>query len=152
MKDAMVFTFFPPPIRELGNATGFDLQLLDRAGLGHNALMGARGQLLGMASKNPLLTGVRPNGLSDVAQYKIDINYNKAASMGVSVAEINSTLQSAWGSSYVNDFLDRGRVKRVYLQGDAQHRMTPNDLKKWYVRNSEGKMVSLASFTISFSN
>jgi len=149
IKDATVFTFFPPPIRELGNATGFDLQLLDRGGLGHNALMAARGQLLGMASKNPLLIGVRPNGLSDVAQYKIDINYAKAAAMGVSIADINQTLQSAWGSSYVNDFLDKGRVKRVYMQGSAEHRMSPSDLKKWYVRNSEGKMVSLASFTTS---
>jgi len=149
MKDASVFTFFPPPIRELGNATGFDLQLLDRGGLGHSGLMAARGQLLGMAAKNPLLTGVRPNGLSDVAQYKIDINYAKAAAMGVSIADINATLQGAWGSSYVNDFIDKGRVKRVYLQGIAEHRMSPNDLKKWYVRNSEGKMVSLGSFTTS---
>ncbi|MDX2083253.1 MAG: efflux RND transporter permease subunit [Rickettsiales bacterium] len=146
VKDAFVFTFFPPPIRELGNASGFDLQLLDRSGLGHNALMNARNQLLGMSAKNPLLIGVRPNGLNDVAQYKIDIDYAKAATLGISIADINQTLQTAWGSSYVNDFIDKGRVKRVYLQADADFRMTPNDLKKWYVKNSQGKMVSFASF------
>lgn len=147
IKDAMVFTFFPPPIRELGNASGFDLQLLDRAGLGHNALMNARNQLLGMASKNPLLIGVRPNGLSDVPQYKIQINYEKATAMGLTVADINQTLQTAWGSSYVNDFLDKGRIKKVYLQGEAAYRMMPSDLKKWYVKNKTGGMVSFESFS-----
>ncbi len=147
IKDAFVFTFFPPPIRELGNASGFDLQLLDRGGIGHEALMGARNQLLGMAAKNPLLTGVRPNGLSDVAQYKIDIDYEKAAALGVLPSDINQTLQAAWGSAYVNDFLDKGRIKRVYLQGEAASRMAPSDLKKWYVRNNEGKMVSFSSFS-----
>lgn len=146
IKDASVFTFFPPPIRELGNASGFDLQLLDRAGLGHEALIGARNQLLGMAAKNPLLIGVRPNGLNDMAQYKLEIDYQKAAAMGVAISDINQTLQTAWGSSYVNDFLDKGRVKKVYLQGEANYRMNPDDLKKWYVRNSDGKMVSFASF------
>ncbi|MBP7710506.1 MAG: efflux RND transporter permease subunit [Rickettsiales bacterium] len=147
LKDAFVFTFFPPPIRELGNASGFDLQLIDRKGIGHEALMGARNQLLGAASKNPLLIGVRPNGLSDVAQYKIDINYEKAAALGISFADINQTLQAAWGSSYVNDFLDKGRIKKVYLQGEAPYRMTPQDLKKWYLRNKEDKMVSFDSFS-----
>jgi multidrug efflux pump len=146
IKDAMVFTFFPPPIRELGNASGFDLQILDRAGLGHEALMNARNQLLGMASKNPMLIGVRPNGLNDVAQYKIDINYEKAASLALSFSEINQTLQTAWGSSYVNDFIHKGRVKKVYLQGDAKYRMNQNDLKNWYVRNKNGNMVSFRSF------
>lgn len=147
IKDASVFTFFPPPIRELGNASGFDLQLLDRGGLGHDALMAARNQLLGAAAKNPLLIGVRPNGLNDMAQYKLEIDYEKAISLGVSIADINATLQTAWGSSYVNDFLDKGRVKKVYLQGATDSRMNPDDLKKWYVRNSEGKMVSFANFT-----
>ncbi len=147
IKDAFVFTFFPPPIRELGNASGFDLQLIDRSGLGHDNLMNARNQLLGMASQNPILIGVRPNGLSDVAQYKIDIDYEKAAALGVSFADINQTLQSAWGSTYVNDFIDKGRIKRVYLQGEAQYRMTPQDLKKWYLRNNEDKMVSFSSFS-----
>ena len=147
IKDAMVFTFFPPPIRELGNASGFDLQLLDRGKLGHDALMSARNQLLGAASKNPLLVGVRPNGLNDVAQYKIEINYQKAMALGVPIPSINQTLYSAWGSLYVNDFIDQGRVKRVYIQGDVSYRMNPSDLKKWYVKNKDGKMVSFASFT-----
>ena len=147
IKDAFVFTFFPPPIRELGNASGFDLQLIDRSGLGHENLVSARNQLLGAASQNPLLIGVRPNGLNDVAQYKIDINYEKAAALGISFADINQTLQSAWGSTYVNDFIDKGRVKRVYLQGEAQYRMTPQDLQKWYLRNKDDKMVSFSSFS-----
>jgi multidrug efflux pump len=147
IKDAFVFTFFPPPIRELGNASGFDLQLIDRSGLGHENLVSARNQLLGAASQNPLLIGVRPNGLNDVAQYKIDINYEKAAALGISFADINQTLQSAWGSTYVNDFIDKGRVKRVYLQGEAQYRMTPQDLQKWHLRNKDDKMVSFSSFS-----
>ncbi len=147
IKDVTAFTFFPPPIRELGNASGFDLQVLDRGGLGHERLMAARNQLLGAASQNPLLVGVRPNGLNDTAQYKLEINYKKAVSLGLSIKEINSTLQTALGSTYVNDFLDNGRIKRVYLQGDAQHRMNPEDIKKWYVKNSSGRMVSFASFT-----
>ena len=147
IKDAFVFTFFPPPIRELGNASGFDLQLLDTKGLGHDALINARNQLLGMAAKNPLLLGVRPNGLNDMAQYHLEIDYPKAAKLGISIFEINQTLQTAWGSSYVNDFLNKGRIKRVYVQGDAMHRMNPQDLKKWHVKNNQGKMVSFASFT-----
>ncbi len=149
IKDAFVFTFFPPPIRELGNASGFDLQLLDRGGLGHEALMAARNQLLGMASKNPLLIGVRPNGLNDMAQYKLDIDYQKATALGISISDINSTLQTALGSTYVNDFIDKGRVKKVYLQGEAESRMNPTDLQKWYVKNSDGKMVSFSSFATS---
>jgi multidrug efflux pump len=149
IKDAMVFTFFPPPIRELGNASGFDLQLLDRGGMGHKGLMAARNQLLGMSGKNPLLVGVRPNGLNDVAQYKLTIDYEKAMAMGLSVADINQTLQTAWGSSYVNDFLDKGRVKKVYVQGDAEYRMNPDDLSLWYVRNKDGEMVSFGSFATS---
>lgn len=146
IKDAFVFTFFPPPIRELGNASGFDLQLLDRAGLGHDALMLARNQLLGMSAKNPLLIGVRPNGLEDVAQYKVDVNYEKASALGVSISDINQTLQTSWGSTYVNDFLDQGRIKKVYLQAEDKYRMSPDDLGKWYVRNKDGKMVSFDSF------
>lgn len=149
IKDAMVFTFFPPPIRELGNASGFDLQILDRAGLGHKALMNARNQILGAASKSPLLIGVRPNGLGDVSQYKIEINYEKAAALGIVIGDINQTLQTAWGSTYVNDFLDKGRVKKVYLQSDANYRMMPSDLKKWFVRNTSGAMVSFNSFASS---
>lgn len=147
IKDAMVFTFFPPPIRELGNASGFDLQLLDRGGLGHDALINARNQLLGMASQNHLLMGVRPNGLNDVAQYKIDINYEKATALGVSIADINQTLQTAWGSSYVNDFIDKGRIKKVFLQADAPYRMMPSDVDRWYVKNKKGEMVPFSSFS-----
>lgn len=147
MKDAMVFAFFPPPIRELGNASGFDLQLVDRGGLGHEALMGARNQLLGMAAQNPQLMGVRPNGLDDVPQYKIDIDHEKASALGVSIADINQTLQTAWGSTYVNDFLDEGRIKKVYMQADAPYRMMPDDVDAWYVRNNQGEMVPFSSFS-----
>jgi len=146
IKDASVFTFFPPPIRELGNNTGFDLQLLDSGGLGHDALMAARNQLLGAAAQDHLLLGVHPNGLNDVAEYKVDIDYQKALALGVSVADINQTLETAWGSTYVNDFLDRGRIKHVYVQADAPYRMLPSDLKRWYIRNQDGKMVSFGSF------
>lgn len=149
IKDAMVFAFTPPPIRELGNASGFDFQLLDRAGLGHKALMNARNQLLGMAAQNPKLVGVRPNGLSDEPQLKIDINFEKARAMGISIDEINNTLRTVWGGSYVNDFLDEGRIKKVYMQADAPHRMNTDDINKWYVRNNQGEMVPFGSFSTS---
>ncbi len=147
IKDAFVFTFFPPPIRELGNASGFDLRLLDRSGKGHEFLMNARNQLLGMSAQNPMLIGVRPNGLEDVAQYKLTIDYEKALALGIAISDINQTLQSAWGSSYVNDFIDKGRIKKVYLQGQSEYRMKPEDLKNWYVRNKNGEMISFASFS-----
>jgi multidrug efflux pump len=147
IQDAMAFPILPPPIQELGNATGFNMQLLDRSGLGHEALMSARNKLLGMASKSPNLVGVRPNGLSDVPQFKINIDSEKASALGVSLNEVNSALQIAWGSSYVNDFVDNGRIKRVYMQADAAHRMTPQDLNKWYVRNKEGNMVAFNAFS-----
>jgi hydrophobe/amphiphile efflux-1 (HAE1) family protein len=149
LKDAIAFTIFPPPIRELGNASGFDLQIIDRTGLGHNTLMMARNQVLGAAAKNPLLIGVRPNGLNDLAQYKIDIDYEKAAALGLSPADINQTLQAGWGSYYVNDFLDKGRIKKVFIQGEDKYRMTPENLKDWSVKNKEGKMVSFGSFANS---
>lgn len=146
IKDASAYAFFPPPIRELGNASGFDLQLVDRGGLGHEALMNARNQLLGMAAQNPKLMGVRPNGLNDVPQYKIDIDQEKASAFGVSLSDINNILRITWGSSYVNDFIDAGRIKRVYLQADAEYRMMPDDLNEWYVRNNAGDMVPFAAF------
>lgn len=149
IQDAMAFAFFPPPIRELGNASGFDLQLVDRAGLGHEALMQARNQLLGAAAQNPLLAGVRPNGLNDVPQFRINIDSEKVSAMGLSLTEVNRTLQIAWGSSYVNDFIEAGRIKKVYMQADAPYRMMPDNLGDWFVRNSEGKMVSFASFATS---
>ena len=147
LKDAMAFAFFPPPIRELGNASGFDFQLVDRGGLGHEALMQARNQLLGMAAKNPKLTAVRPNGLNDVPQYKLEIDTEKASAMGIALADINQTLQTAWGSAYVNDFLDQGRIKKVYVQADAPYRMQPEDVDTWYVRNRNGEMVPFSAFS-----
>lgn len=147
VKDAMIFAFYPPAVMELGNASGFDLQLVDRTGKGHEALMAARNQLLGMAAKNPSLSGVRPNGLEDVPQFKIDIDHEKASAFGVSIADINSTLQTAWGSSYVNDFVHDGRIKKVFMQGDAPYRMNPSDVDIWHVRNSNGDMVPFSSFS-----
>ncbi len=147
LKDAVVFSFLPPSVPGLGNATGFDLQLVDRAGLGHDRLMQARNQLLGMAAQNPKLVGVRPNGLEDTPQFKLDIDREKASALGLSLSDINTTLSAAWGSSYVNDFIDRGRVKKVYLQADAPYRMQPSDIDRWYVRNASGQMVPFSAFT-----
>ncbi|MFZ4524547.1 MAG: efflux RND transporter permease subunit [Chlorobium sp.] len=147
VKDAMIFAFYPPAVMELGNASGFDLQLVDRTGKGHEALMAARNQLLGMAAQNPSLSGVRPNGLEDVPQFKIDIDHEKASAFGVSIADINATLQTAWGSSYVNDFVHEGRIKKVFMQGDAPYRMNPEDVNIWHVRNSNGEMVPFSSFS-----
>jgi len=147
VKDAMIFAFYPPAVMELGNASGFDLQLVDRTGKGHAALMAARNQLLGMAAQNPSLSGVRPNGLEDVPQFKIDIDHEKASAFGVSIADINATLQTAWGSSYVNDFVHEGRIKKVFMQGDAPFRMNPADVDIWHVRNSNGEMVPFSSFS-----
>ena len=146
IKDAMVFAFAPPAVVELGNATGFDLQLQDRGGLGHDKLMEARNQLLGMAGKNPALAGVRPNGQEDTPQLRINIDQQKATAQGLSIAAINDTLSAAWGGAYVNDFIDRGRVKKVYIQADAPFRMVPEDLNKWFVRNTQGDMVPFSSF------
>jgi multidrug efflux pump len=146
VREAFIFAFVPPAVLELGNSTGFNLQLQDLNGLGHDALMGARNQFLGMASKDPRLMGVRPNGQEDVAQYQLDIDTAKAGAMGISIDEINNTLSTAWGGSYVNDFLDRGRIKKVYVQAQAQARMNPEDLNKWHVRNSRGEMVPLSAF------
>jgi multidrug efflux pump len=147
IKDAMVFAFAPPAVLELGNASGFDLQLQDIGGVGHDALMAARNQMLGMASKSPILVGVRPNGQEDTPQYKITVDQQKATALGLAVADVNKVLSTAWGSAYVNDFVDRGRVKKVYLQGDADSRMTPEDLGKWFVRNADGEMVPFSAFS-----
>jgi multidrug efflux pump len=146
IEDASAFPIVPPPIMELGNATGFDMQLVDRGSNGHVALMNARNQLLGMAAQNPKLAGVRPNGLSDVPQFKVNIDSEKASALGLNLSEINSALQIAWGSSYVNDFIDKGRIKRVYMQADAKYRMSPDDLDKWFVRNADGDMVAFSTF------
>ncbi|MBG4313322.1 multidrug efflux RND transporter permease subunit MexB [Pseudomonas aeruginosa] len=145
-KDAMVFAFAPPSVLELGNATGFDLFLQDQAGVGHEVLLQARNKFLMLAAQNPALQRVRPNGMSDEPQYKLEIDDEKASALGVSLADVNSTVSIAWGSSYVNDFIDRGRVKRVYLQGRPDARMNPDDLSKWYVRNDKGEMVPFNAF------
>jgi multidrug efflux pump len=147
LKNAMAFAIAPPPIRELGNSSGFDLQLQDLGGLGHEALMNARNQLLGMAAQDPRLVGVRPNGQDDTPQFKLDVDHTKAAAFGVSLADINTTFSTAWASTYVNDFIDEGRIKKVYVQGDAPYRMMPEDVGEWYVRNSDNEMVSLDSVT-----
>jgi multidrug efflux pump len=149
IRDGMVFAFAPPAVLELGTANGFDMYLQDRAGLGHEALMQARNQLLGLAAKEPSLTAVRPNGQDDTPQFSVDIDAAQAGALGLSMADVNTTLQAAWGSAYVNDFVDRGRVKRVYLQADAPYRMVPEDLDKWYVRNSAGDMVPFSAFSSS---
>ncbi|MFM5385914.1 efflux RND transporter permease subunit [Aeromonas veronii] len=146
IKEAQVFAFNLPPIPELGTATGFDFFLQDRGGIGHDKLMAARNQLLGMAAQDPNLVRVRPNGMEDTPQLDIKIDYEKALAQGLSIADINNTLASAWGSSYVNDFVDRGRIKKVYMQADAPFRMNPEDLKLWYVRNSAGQMVPFSAF------
>ncbi|MCW5555076.1 MAG: efflux RND transporter permease subunit [Verrucomicrobiae bacterium] len=146
IRNAMVFAFAPPAVVELGQAKGFDFQLLDRGGLGHAQLMEARNQLLMMAATNPALTKVRPNGLEDVPEYRVDVDWEKAGALGVPITAIHDTIAAAFGSAYVNDFIQGGRVKRVYAQADAAYRMLPHDLERLYVRNSTGKMVPLSSF------
>jgi multidrug efflux pump len=145
-RDGLAFAFSPPAVLELGVANGFDFQLQDRGGLGHEKLMAARNQLLGMAMKNPKLTAVRPNGQDDSPQFKLDIDDVRAGALGVSLAQVNEVLATAWGSSYVNDFIENGRVKKVYLQADAKSRMLPEDIGKWYVRNNQGQMVPFSAF------
>ena len=145
-KDASIFAAPPPAISELGTATGFDVVLQDRAGLGHAKFMDARDQLLDLAAESPVLTGVRPNGRDDEPQYTIDIDWEKASAFGLSIRDINTTLSTAWGSSFVNQFVDRGRVKRVFVQGDAPYRMRPEDFGHWYVRNSNGDTAPFSAF------
>ncbi|MEI7176751.1 multidrug efflux RND transporter permease AcrD [Pectobacterium carotovorum] len=146
IQEARVFASSPPSINGLGSAAGFAMRLQDRGGLGHDALMAARDQLLNMADSNPELTRVRHNGLDDSSQLRIHIDQRKAQALGVSVDDINSTLKTGWGSTYVNDFLDRGRVKKVYVQAAAKFRMLPDDISKWYVRNNSGGMVPFSAF------
>jgi multidrug efflux pump len=146
IKDAMAFAFAPPPIPELGTASGFDFFLKDNAGLGHAALVAARNQFLGLASQSKLLANVRPNGQDDTPQFHIDVDRQRAASLGLSIADVNSTLSTAWGGQYIDDFIDRGRVKRVYLQADAPFRMSPEDFRLWSVRNRDGDMVPFPAF------
>ena len=147
IRDGMAFAFSPPAVIELGQANGFDLQLQDRGGLGHDQLMAARNQLLGMAMQNPKLVAVRPNGQDDSPQYKLEIDDVRAGALGVATAELNSLVATAWGGAYVNDFIQNGRVKKVYLQGDTPYRMLPEDIGYWYVRNQDGAMVPFSAFT-----
>ncbi|MDQ7248567.1 efflux RND transporter permease subunit [Dongia sedimenti] len=146
IRSAVIFAFMPPSISGLGNSTGFDMQLQDVGGLGHDALIAARNELLTAAAKDPVLSGVRPNGQDDTPQLHVEIDQAKAGALGVALADINDTLATAWGGTYVNDFIDRGRVKKVYVQGDAPFRASAEDLDRWYVRNGSGAMVPFSAF------
>jgi multidrug efflux pump len=149
IRGAQVAAYAPPPVFELGNATGFDFELIDRAAVGHQVMMQARSQLLESASKDPAIGSLRANGLDDEPQYQLDIDWEKASALGVSVSTISNSLAAGWGSSYINQFLDRGRVKKVFIQGDVHTRMLPQDLERWYVRNSSGQMIPFSAFTDS---
>ncbi|HZW60336.1 MAG TPA: efflux RND transporter permease subunit, partial [Woeseiaceae bacterium] len=149
IKDAMVFAFAPPAMPELGRSAGFVFYLKDNASLGHDALVDAANTFIGAAAENPLLVNVRHNGQADAPQFRLDLDIEKARALGLSVADINATLQSAWGGRYIDDFIDRGRVKRVYVQSEAPFRMLPEDFRLWSVRNSEGEMVPFSAFAAS---
>lgn len=146
-KDGMAVAFMPPAVVELGQASGFDFMLQDRSGLGHADLMAARNQLFGMAMMNPKFAGVRPNGQDDTPQFQLDVDDVKAGALGVSLESVNDVLSTAWGSTYVNDFIENGRVKKVFLQSAAKDRMLPKDLNKWYVKNNRNEMVPFSAFT-----
>ncbi|MEZ2696888.1 efflux RND transporter permease subunit, partial [Hafnia alvei] len=144
----LVFPFNLPAIIELGTATGFDFELIDQANLGHQQLTQARNQLLGMVAEHPeVMVRVRPNGLEDTSQYKLNVDQEKAQALGVSLSDINQTISTALGGTYVNDFIDRGRVKKVYAQADARFRMLPDDINNWYVHGNSGKMVPFSAFS-----
>ena len=149
IKDAMVFVFAPPAMPELGTSSGFAFFLKDEVGLGHEALLQARNQLLGMASQSPLLAGVRPNGQEDTPQFRVQVDRERATAQGLNMAQVNQTLAVAWGGQYIDDFLDRGRIKRVYVQGEAEDRMLPTDFSRWTVKNAAGDMVQFDSFASS---
>lgn len=147
IKEAVIFPINPSAIPELGNATGFDMQLMDFTGQGHEALMAARGQILQAAAQHPeQVVGVRPNGLEDTPMFQLDINQERASALGLNLSEVYASISSAFGSSYVNDFIDGGRIKKVYIQAEAQARMQPSDLNRWYVRNKSGEMVPFSAF------
>lgn len=149
IKDGQVLVFAPPAILEMGNAMGFNFFLEDQLGAGHEALMAARDKFMALAAKDPTLVAVRPNGLNDEPQFKVFIDDEKARAHQLSIASINDTMSAAWGSMYVNDFIDKGRVKRVYIQGDMDSRIVPEDFDKWYVRNAVGKMIPYSAFATS---
>ena len=146
---SLIYPMAPPPIQGFGNASGFDMQLKDVGGVGHQALLDARNQLMGMAMQNPTIATIRPGDQEDAPKLKLDINQEQAAAHGVPLATINSTISQAWGGSYVNNFIDRGRIKRVYIQGEPDSRVVPEDINRWYVRNNAGEMVSLGAFSTS---
>jgi hydrophobe/amphiphile efflux-1 (HAE1) family protein len=146
VRDAMIFPVVPPAVPELGTATGFDLELEDVGNVGHDRLVAAEYQLLGMAAHDHLLQGVRPNGLPDVAQLQVNIDKPHATALGLSLADVNDTLSTAWGGEYVDDFLERGRVKHVYIEGDAPYRTKPDDLNHWYVRGASGALAPFSAF------
>ena len=146
IKDAFIFAFPPPAMPELGIGSGYTFFLKDNTGQGHEALLNARNQLLGAAGQSKLLANVRPNGQEDTPQLRIDVDVEKANALGLNMASINNTLATAWGSSYIDDFIDRGRVKRVYVQSDADFRMNPDDFNVWSVKNSAGEMVPFSAF------
>ena len=145
--DGLIFAITPPAVQELGNATGFDLQLVDTGGIGHERLLQARNMMLGMASQDKRLVGVRPNSLEDAPQLKVDIDQDKAKALGLDLSSVNSTISTAWGGSYVNDFVDRGRVKRVYIQADAPYRLAPEDIANLFVRGPSGTMTPFTAFS-----
>jgi len=146
VRNAKIFVFPPPAVVELGTARGVDFELIDFGGLGHAALMDARNRLLAMAAQDERLTNVRPNGMEDVPEFRIDVDWEKAGALGLPLASIHNTISSAFGSSYVNDFIQAGRVKKVYVQADTPYRMLPKDLENLYVRNMAGKMTPFSSF------
>ena len=152
-KDGMIFALVPPAVQELGNATGFDVQLVDTGGIGHERLVQARNMMLGMASQDPRVAQVRPLSLEDAPQLKVKIDEDKARALGLDLADVNSTIATAWGGGYINDFIDRGRVKRVYIQADAPYRLAPEDVGDLYVRNATGQMVPFTAFsTLEWAN
>jgi HAE1 family hydrophobic/amphiphilic exporter-1/multidrug efflux pump len=146
-KDATIFALIPPAVQELGNATGFDAQLVDSTGIGHERLLALRNQMLGMAAKDTRLAQVRPVSLDDAPQLKVNVDQDKARALGIDLGEASSTIATAWGGAYVNDFIDRGRVKRVYVQADAPFRLQPSDLNSYYVRGQQGQMAPYSAFT-----
>ena len=152
IKEALVFAFAPPAVVELGQATGFDFELIDRGSLGHDAIMEARNELLAKARRNPNLINMRANGLDDVEQFNLDIDLAKAGALSISIAELNNTISAFWGGMYVNDFMDKGRTKKVYLQADAPYRMQASDFNRYYVRNALGEMVPFSAFMSGHSD
>ncbi|SDH72264.1 efflux RND transporter permease subunit [Roseospirillum parvum] len=146
VQGAMIFPVVPPAVIELGNVSGFDVYLQARAGQTHDELLAARNQLMGMASQSPMIGSIRPNGLEDAPQFFLDVDWRKAGAMGLTAADVSQLLSTAWSGSYVNDFLDRGRIKKVYVQGEPDARSTPDDIERWRVRNESGGLVPFSNF------